>query len=126
MIIGTVGELWRYAVRSMSVERPARCRVGLQSPAAPAGYRPGKDVDRQGYSQRSPARCASFQEADHGQLAHIGMSVRRCGGWGWGAADEQRWHPFPRMDATGHELSVYYVDINIGDETQGCVYSASP
>jgi hypothetical protein len=55
MIIGAVGGLWRYAVRSMSVERLGRCPVGLQASSAPAGYMPEKDVDTPGYSQRS--RC---------------------------------------------------------------------
>jgi hypothetical protein len=53
------------------------------------------------------ARYAPFQEADHGPLAHMGMSVGRsewCERWCSGAADGQRWHPFLRRDATGHEL----------------------
>jgi hypothetical protein len=42
MITGAVGELWRYAVRSISIERLGRCPVGLQAFSAPAGYMQGK------------------------------------------------------------------------------------
>jgi hypothetical protein len=42
MISSAVGELWRYAVRSISIERPGRCPVGLQAFSAPTGYMPGK------------------------------------------------------------------------------------
>jgi hypothetical protein len=45
MINGTVGERWRYAVKSMSVERLGRCPVGLQASSAPAGYRWEREVD---------------------------------------------------------------------------------
>ena len=79
MIIGTVGELWRYTVWSMGVARLGRCPVGLQVSSAPVGYMPGKRHWYTGIQPKVAAGCASFLEADHGQLAHMGMSVGRCG-----------------------------------------------
>jgi hypothetical protein len=42
MINGTVGEQWRYAVKSMSVERLGRCPVGFASLLGACGLSLGK------------------------------------------------------------------------------------
>jgi hypothetical protein len=81
MIIGAVGGLWRYAVRSMSVERLGRCPWDCKPP------------------QRLRAIWRLLTDSG-GIRSSEGMP--------------------PAMS------SAHHVDINSGDETQGCGYSASP